>query len=87
MKFLNFKVIINQDEDGIFVADCPAIPGCHTQGSTYQETEANIREAINLCLSVAKKDTAYRASIDFGQKNVPRFIGISDFMIPQPSFV
>jgi len=37
-KYLNFKVIINQDEDGFFVASCQAITGCHTQGKTYEET-------------------------------------------------
>lgn len=40
---LNFKVIINQDEDGTFVATCPAIPGCHSQGETYEEVVKNIK--------------------------------------------
>lgn len=65
---INFKVIITQDEDGVFVASCPAIPGCHTQGATYEEAGKNIQEAIRLCLKVAEKDTAYRSTIDFGQR-------------------
>ena len=84
---LNFKVLITQDEDGVFVASCPAIPGCHTQGQTYEEAEKNIQEAIRLCLKVAEKDTNYRESIDFGQRNTSRFIGIQDVVVPQPSFV
>jgi predicted RNase H-like HicB family nuclease len=43
-------VNINQDETGIFVAECPAIPGCISQGETEVEAFANIHEAISLCL-------------------------------------
>lgn len=87
MKKINFKVIINQDEDGIYVATCPAIPGCHTQGETFEEAEINIQKAIKLCLKVAEKDVEYRASIDFGSDKTFRFIGISDIFIPQPKFL
>ena len=85
--FLNFKTIIEQDEDGIFVASCAAIPGCHSQGNTYEEAVMHIKEAIRLCLEVAKNDIQYKNSIDFGQKKTNRFIGISDIIIPKPSFV
>jgi len=84
---LNFKVIINQDEDGIFVASCPAIPGCHTQGETLEKAEKNIQEAIKLCLKVAEEDKEYRDSIDFKQKQTSHFIGISDIFVPRPNFV
>ena len=47
MKFLN---TIFQDEDGMFIADCPSIPGCISQGKTEQEAEKNIQEAIKKCL-------------------------------------
>ncbi|GIW64691.1 MAG: HicB family protein [Patescibacteria group bacterium] len=80
-KYLNFKVIITQDEDGVFVATCPAIPGCHSQGSTYEEAEKNIKEAIKLCLKVAEEDEEYRKSIDFQDINSPRFIGITNIPI------
>ena len=63
-KYLNFKVIINQDEDGFFVASCPTIPGFHTQGKTYEEAEKNIKEAIELCLKVAQEDDEYRKTIN-----------------------
>ena len=39
-----------QDEDGVFVAECPAIPGCISQGRTEAEAERNIQEAIKECL-------------------------------------
>lgn len=55
MEKYNFKIIIEQDEDGLFVAECPALKGCHTQGSTYEEAVRNIKEAIELCLEVEKE--------------------------------
>lgn len=41
-----------QDEDGVYIAECPDIPGCVSQGKTEQEAERNIREAIKECLEV-----------------------------------
>ncbi len=42
-------------EDGFYVVQCPALPGCFTQGKTLDEALKNIREAISLCLE--EKDT------------------------------
>jgi predicted RNase H-like HicB family nuclease len=39
-------VLIEQDEDGVFVAEVPSLPGCVTQGSTRSEASANAQEAI-----------------------------------------
>lgn len=52
----NFPVIIEKDEDGFFVADCPEIQGCHTQGKTLEEAITNIRDAIKLNLKISKED-------------------------------
>lgn len=41
-------VTIYVDEDGFFIVDCPALPGCMSQGKTRDEALANIREAIEL---------------------------------------
>lgn len=49
---MKFKVHIEPDEDGVFIAECPAIPGCVSQGATEDEAEGNIREAIKECLEV-----------------------------------
>ena len=49
---MKFIVTIFRDEDGMFIADCPSIPGCVSQGSTEQEAEDNIRDAIKQCLEV-----------------------------------
>jgi predicted RNase H-like HicB family nuclease len=49
---MKFQVTIDRDEDGIWITECPAIPGCVSQGDTRQEAVANIQEAIRLCLEV-----------------------------------
>jgi predicted RNase H-like HicB family nuclease len=51
-KNMKFFITIFQDEDGVFIAECPSIPGCISQGKTEQEAETNIREAIKECLQV-----------------------------------
>ena len=43
---MKFRVVIEQDEDGVFVVQCPSLPGCVSQGSTRSEALANIRDAI-----------------------------------------
>jgi predicted RNase H-like HicB family nuclease len=45
-----FPVVLVRDEDGMFAADCPILPGCFSQGATRDEALANIREAIELTL-------------------------------------
>ena len=49
---MRFTITIEQDEDGIFVAECPAIPGCISQGKTEKEVLENIKDAIKQCLEV-----------------------------------
>jgi predicted RNase H-like HicB family nuclease len=49
---MKFVITMFRDEDGMVVAECPAIPGCVSQGKTEEEAERNIREAIQACLEV-----------------------------------
>jgi predicted RNase H-like HicB family nuclease len=49
---MRFVVTIERDEDGAYVVECPAIPGCVSQGSTEQEALDNIKDAIRQCLEV-----------------------------------
>ena len=58
-----FKVIIERDEDGYLVASVPALPGCHTQAKTLSELMVRVREAVRLCLAVAKTNARYRERI------------------------
>lgn len=54
---MKYRVLIEQDEDGVFVAQVPALPGCVTQGATRPEALANAREAIAAYLeSLEKRD-------------------------------
>ena len=43
---MKFRILVEQDEDGAFVATVPTLPGCVSQGTTRQEALANVREAI-----------------------------------------
>ena len=45
-----FQVIVEQDEAGQYVAECPALRACYTQGATYEEVMENIKDVIELCL-------------------------------------
>jgi len=57
---MKLEVILKKDEDGFYVASCPAIKGCHSQGRTRREALANIREAIVGCLEVLNEQTKRR---------------------------
>jgi len=47
-----FKIIVEKDETGYYVAEVPALPGCFTQGRTIEEVKKNIKEAIEGWLEV-----------------------------------
>ena len=50
METNTFTVVIEEGEDGYFVASVPAIPKCHTQGKTVAQVMERIKEVIALCL-------------------------------------
>lgn len=50
-----FSVTVERDEDGVWIAKCPAIPGCVSQGSAKYKAIENIRDAIKICLAVRVK--------------------------------
>ena len=52
---MKFRVVIEPDEDGVFVAECPNLPGCISQGQTRDEAVNNIRDAIQGYLQSLKK--------------------------------
>jgi predicted RNase H-like HicB family nuclease len=49
---MKLLITLYQDEDGVFIAECPSIPGCVSQGKNESEAEINIRDAIRECLEV-----------------------------------
>ena len=52
---MKFRVVIEPDEDGVFVAECPTLPGCISQGKTRDEALANIKDAIAGYVASLKK--------------------------------
>jgi predicted RNase H-like HicB family nuclease len=60
-----FYVVIEKDEDGIYVGEVPSLRACYAQGRTLDELMANIREVIDLCLE-SEPDLA----------DIPEFIGV-----------
>ena len=64
---MNFKIVIQQDEDGRYNASCPELKGCHSFGETIEEAKRNIREAIVLYLEGMPKEKiqSIRLKVEF----------------------
>ena len=58
---MKYRIFIEQDEDGIFVAECPSLPGCISQGKTRKEAIENIQDAIR----------GYLESLDKNNEPIP----------------
>jgi predicted RNase H-like HicB family nuclease len=70
---LDFNVLIEQDEEGVYVATVPEIDGCYTQGKSLNEVLERIKEAIEVCLEADKENF------------VPmKFIGIQRVQVKNP---
>ncbi len=52
---MKYRILIEQDEDGQFVAECPSLPGCISQGKTRAEAVTNIQDAIKGYIESLKK--------------------------------
>jgi predicted RNase H-like HicB family nuclease len=48
MKIYNYKIVVEECEEGGFYAECPAFPGCHVEGETYEETMREMKEAVKV---------------------------------------
>jgi len=66
---MKFSVTLDRDEDGVWIVECPSIPGCVSQGETKDEALANIKEAIQLCLEV-RSEKGYPLTIETRQVEV-----------------
>ncbi|MBI4225697.1 type II toxin-antitoxin system HicB family antitoxin [Candidatus Roizmanbacteria bacterium] len=75
-KVLNYRVIIEQDEDGIFVASLPTLQGCYTEGDTFEEAIKNIQDVIKLHLDARKT----RGLLPDDSNT--EFVGIKNLSIP-----
>ena len=73
---LHFPIIIEQDEDDIFIVSCPIFKGCHTYGKTIEAAMDNIKEVIEMCLAEEKesKEKTYHS----------KFIGFRELVVNEP---
>jgi len=76
-KSKQFRVVVEKDEDGIFVASVPALPGCHTQAKSYEQVIERIKEAIKLYLEVLRD----KHQLDNVIELQPRFMAIVDVAV------
>ena len=54
MRTYKFRILIEQDEDGIYIASCPTLQGCYSQGNSIEEATTNIKDAIRLHIEARK---------------------------------
>jgi len=57
MKNREFYVVIERDEDGIYIGEVPQLKACYSQGETIDELMQNIREVIEMCLEELKEES------------------------------
>lgn len=69
----HYPVLIEQDEDNMYIVSCPSFKACHSYGETIDEAMDNIREVIELCLEEEQNDYI----------KVNRFIGFREMQIKQ----
>lgn len=60
-----FPVIIEQDEDGTYIIECPQFKGCYTQGATREDAVENIKEVIKMCVEEKEAAIPEKARFEF----------------------
>jgi len=55
MATYRFNIVVERDEDGVYIASCPALQGCHSQGDTYEEAVENLKDAIRLHIEARRE--------------------------------
>lgn len=78
IKELQFKVIVERDENGIYVAEVPELPGCYTQGKTLEQARERIKEAIKLVL---ESDKDLKKEKLESPKSLPGFFGVEEITV------
>ena len=66
---MKFNVTIDRDEDGVWIVECPAIPGCVSQGQTRDEALENVKDAIRHCIEV-RLERGHPLDMETGQVEV-----------------
>ncbi|MEB3151116.1 MAG: type II toxin-antitoxin system HicB family antitoxin [Sphaerospermopsis sp.] len=69
MKNKEFYVVIERDEDGMYIGEVPQLKACYSQGETIDELITNIKEVIKMCLE------------ELGEESITEFIGVSKVVL------
>ena len=75
MKRYNLQVVIEQDEDDTFIAECSALQGCYAQGKTFEEAIKNIQDVIMMCIQELKEENK-KINLKY-----PEVIGIKNLVV------
>ncbi|MBL0127743.1 MAG: type II toxin-antitoxin system HicB family antitoxin [Flavobacteriales bacterium] len=67
---IHLPLIVETDEDGVFIVSCPAFKGCHSYGKTVEEAMANVREVIEMCMQEERP------------MHLNRFVGFREIEMP-----
>ncbi len=72
IKTLHLPILLEQDEDDVYIVSCPVFKGCHSYGLTVDEALSNIREVIDICIEEDKEKTS----------EINRFVGFREIQVP-----
>ena len=70
-KILHLPIMVEQDEDNIYIVSCPVFKGCHSYGKTIDEALDNIKEVIDMCIDEEKEKVS----------GVNRFVGFREMQV------
>lgn len=70
METVHLPILIETDEDGVYIVSCPMFKGCHSYGATVEEAMANIKEVIQMCMQEERPE------------NLNRFVGFRELEVP-----
>jgi predicted RNase H-like HicB family nuclease len=70
-RILHLPILVEQDEDNIYIVSCPVFKGCHSFGKTIDEALSNIREVIDMCIEEEKENVS----------GINRFVGFREMQI------
>ncbi len=70
-KILHLPILVEQDEDNVYIVSCPVFRGCHSYGKTIDEALVNIREVIDMCIDEEKEKVS----------GINRFVGFREMQV------
>ena len=71
-RILHLPILVEQDEDNLYIVSCPVFKGCHSYGSTIDEALANIKEVIDMCIEEEREKAS----------EMNRFVGFREMQVP-----